>query len=77
MGMNLENYDLFDAVNAGVHWLWKTKKNVETLARYGITNPEYEIPPEKNLRIGVDRDADGNVIGPGKHPTKDYSQYFA
>jgi polar amino acid transport system substrate-binding protein len=35
------------------------------------------VPPGKNPRIGVDRDADDNVIGPGAHPTKDFSSLFA
>jgi polar amino acid transport system substrate-binding protein len=77
MGMNQENYDLFDAVNAGVKWMWQTKQNAALMQKYGISNPDYLIPPEKNLRIGVDRDAAGNVIGPGAHPNKDFSSLFA
>jgi polar amino acid transport system substrate-binding protein len=77
MGMNLENTDLFDAVNAGVKWLWRTKKNAELLAKYGVKNPDYLVPPEKNPRIGVDRDASGEVAGPGKHISKDFSALFA
>ena len=77
MGMNQQNFDLFDAVNAGVKWMWKTKQNAELMKKYGIANPDYLVPPPKNLRIGVDRDADGGVIGPGAHPTKDFSSLFA
>lgn len=77
MGMNQQNFDLFDAVNAGVKWLWKTKQNAVLMQKYGIGNPDYLVPPEKNPRIGVDRDADDNVIGPGAHPTKDFSSLFA
>ena len=77
MGMNQQNFDLFDAVNAGVKWLWKTKQNAVMMQKYGIGNPDYLVPPEKNPRIGVDRDADDNVIGPGAHPTKDFSSLFA
>src|SRR5580658_960127 len=77
MGMNQQNFDLFDAVNTGVKWMWKTKQNAELMKKYGIGNPDYLVPPPKNLRIGVDRDADGAVIGPGAHPTKDYSSLFA
>jgi ABC-type amino acid transport substrate-binding protein len=76
MGMNQENYDLFDAVNAGVKWMWQTKQNAALMQKYGISNPDYLIPPEKNLRIGVDRDAAGYVIGPGAHPNKDFSSLF-
>src|SRR6476660_8532195 len=77
MGMNQQNFDLFDAVNAGVKWLWKTKQNAVLMQKYGIGNPDYLVPPEKNPRIGVDRDAAGNVIGPGAHQTKDFSSLFA
>jgi len=77
MGMNQQNYDLFDAVNAGVKWMWKTKQNAALMKKYGIANPDYLVPPPKNLRVGVDRDADGNVIGPGAHKTKDFSSLFA
>ena len=76
-GMNQQNFDLFDAVNAGVKWLWKTKQNAVLMQKYGIGNPDYLVSPEKNPRIGVDRDADDNVIGPGAHPTKDFSSLFA
>ena len=77
MGMNQQNFDLFDAVNTGVKWMWKTKQNAELMMKYGIANPDYLVPPPKNVRVGVDRDADGNVIGPGAHPTKDFSSLFA
>ena len=77
MGMNQENHDLFDAVNAGVKWMWQTKQNAELMRKYGISNPDYLVAPEKNARIGVDRDAAGNVIGPGAHQTKDFSALFA
>jgi polar amino acid transport system substrate-binding protein len=77
MGMNQDNHDLFDVVNAGVKWMWRTKKNAELMQKYGISNPDYLVPPEKDPRIGVDRDAAGNVIGPGAHTTKDFSSLFA
>jgi len=77
MGMNQENFDLFDAVNAGVKWMWRTKQNAELMRKYGISNPDYLVPPEKNPRIGVDRDPQGNVIGPGAHTPKDFSSLFA
>jgi len=77
MGMNQENPDLFDAVNAGVAWLWKTKTNAQLLAKYGVANPDYLVPPTPNPRIGVDRDASGDIIGAGGHKPKDYSALFA
>ncbi len=76
MGMNQENFDLFDAVNAGVKWMWKTGQNAVLMKKYGIGNPDYLVAPDPNPRIGVDRDANDNVIGPGAHPTKDFSSLF-
>jgi ABC-type amino acid transport substrate-binding protein len=77
MGMNLENPDLFDAVNAGVKWLWESKKNAELLAKNGMTSPDYLAAPERDPRIGVDRDGKGNVLGPAAHTPKDYAALFA
>jgi polar amino acid transport system substrate-binding protein len=76
MGMNMNNHDLFDAVNAGVKWLWRTKTNAKDLQKYGVGNPDYLVPPAKNPRIGVDRDASGNILGPGAHTPKDFSSLF-
>ena len=77
MGMNQGNFDLFDAVNAGVKWMWQTRQNAALMQKYGMSDPDYLVPPEKNLRLGVDRDTIGNVIGPGAHKTKDFSSLFA
>jgi polar amino acid transport system substrate-binding protein len=76
MGMNQDNHDLFDAVNAGVAWLWKTKTNAQVLTKYGVSNPDYLLPPDPNPRIGVDRDAKGDITGAGGHVAKDYSALF-
>jgi hypothetical protein len=56
--------------------MWRTKKNAALMQKYGISNPDYLVPPEKDPRIGVDRDASGNVIGPGAHTAKDFSSLF-
>jgi polar amino acid transport system substrate-binding protein len=77
MGMNQGNPDLFDAVNAGVAWLWKTNTNAQLMAKYGVKNPDYLVPPAVNPRIGVDRDDKGNIIGAGGHTPKDYSALFS
>jgi polar amino acid transport system substrate-binding protein len=78
MGMNLENPDLFDAVNAGVKWLWASKKNGELLAKNGMANPDYLVAPSsKDPRIGVDRDEKGNILGPAAHTPKDFSSLFS
>jgi Alcohol dehydrogenase GroES-like domain len=76
MGMNMNNHDLFDAVNAGVKWLWRTKTNAKDMQKYGVGNPDYLVPPAKNPRLGVDRDANGNILGPGAHTPKDFSSFF-
>ena len=77
MGLNQNNPDLFDAVNAGVKWLWKTGLNAKLMAKYGVGNPDYLVPPQPNPRIGVDRDANDNPIGAGGHTAKDFSSLFA
>lgn len=76
MGMNPENTDLFDALNAGIAWLWKTGGNKEFLAKYGLNNPDFLVPPERNPRIGIDRDEKGTVLGPWAHAPKDFSSFF-
>ena len=79
MGMNPENPDLFDAVNAGVAWLWKTGANGRLLKKYGMDAEDYvlPLPNENNPRIGVDRDENGNLIGKWAHKPKDFSAVFA
>ena len=77
MGMSQDNPDLFDVMNAGVKWLWATKKNAEFLALNGMTSPDYLVAPAIDPRIGVDRSADGAVLGPAAHTPKDYSALFA
>ena len=76
-GLNGENSDLFDAVNAGVAWLWRTKRNAELLTKYGIGSPTYYVPPDPNPRIGVDRSPEGGILGPFAHRPTDYSSLFA
>lgn len=77
MGMNMENTDLFDAVDAGVKWLWASKTNAACLARYGLSNPDYMVPAPTDPRIGVDRSAAGAILEPAAHQPKDYSSFFA
>jgi len=77
MGMNGQNADLFDAVNTGVRWLWATKQNAALLKKYGMSDPDYLVPPSPDVRLGIDRTANGGIIGPFAHTMKDYSQYFA
>ena len=76
-GIHPQNQDLFDGVNQGLRWLKATDQIRPILAKYGIKNPDYLVPPAKDPRIGVDRDEKGNLIGPFAHPARDFSQAFA
>jgi polar amino acid transport system substrate-binding protein len=76
-GMPLDNPDLLDAMDAGLTWIWKTKQNQKIFAQYGLTEAAYFEPLAVDPRIGVDRDKDGNVLGPSAHKRKDYSGLFA
>ncbi len=77
LGMNQDKHDLFDAFNQGVKWMWKTKQNAELMRKYGISNPDYLVAPTPDVRVGVDRDAQGNVIGPSAHTPKDYASLYS
>ena len=76
-GVSPDKSDLFDGLNQGIHWLWKTGQIKGILAKYGITNPDYLEPIAINPRIGVDRNASGMVIGTFKHDPRDFSHAFA
>ena len=79
LGMNPANPDLFDAVNAGVAWLWKTGLNGKCLKANAMESDDYlvPIPVENNPRIGVDRDENGGLLGKWAHAPKDFSGAFA
>ena len=53
MGMNQENHDLFDAVNAGVKWLWKSKQNAELLAEIWHGQPGLSGAARKPIRASA------------------------
>ncbi|MHA6126777.1 ABC transporter substrate-binding protein [Pseudomonas fluorescens group sp. PF-1] len=76
-GVHPQNQDLFDGINQGLRWLKSSDQIKPILAKYGIKNPDYLVPPAKDPRIGVDRDEKGNLIGPFEHPPRDFSQAFA
>jgi ABC-type amino acid transport substrate-binding protein len=76
-GMNPQNPDLYDAVNQGVAWLWKTNQIGPALQKYGIAPDDYLKPLAKSPRINVDRDASGKLVGPFEHQPKDFSSLFA
>lgn len=75
-GMSPDNPELFDALNYGIEWLWRTGQVAEILPKYGMSDPGYITRPETSPRVGVDRDEQGRPIGPFAHPVTDYSGLF-
>jgi L-cystine transport system substrate-binding protein len=57
-GVNKDEPELAEAMNAVIRDIWKDCINVKTMAKYGLGDKAWFIPPEKNPRIGVDRKAD-------------------
>ncbi|WP_143026370.1 transporter substrate-binding domain-containing protein [Paraburkholderia fungorum] len=76
-GVSPDKKDLFDGINEGISWLWRTNQIKPILAKYGITNPDYLVPLPTDPRLGVDRDAKGALIGPFAHESRDFSKAFA
>ncbi|MCL2891641.1 substrate-binding periplasmic protein [Brenneria tiliae] len=75
-GTSYDNPDLLDAINAGLKWMGATGQSKKIFAKYGLDDADYFKPLDVDNRIGVDRDANGAVIGKGAHATKDFSRYF-
>ena len=65
-GINKSEPELAEAVNAAIKDIWKECLNVKTMAKYGLSDKAWFVPPEKNPRIEVDRDANY------KAPTADH-----
>jgi polar amino acid transport system substrate-binding protein len=66
-GVNKDEKDLADAISKIIaDDIWKNCTNVKTMAKYGMGDKAWFIPPEKNPRVGVDRQADY------KAPTADH-----
>jgi polar amino acid transport system substrate-binding protein len=57
-GINKTETGLADAINAVIADIWKDCLNVKTMAKYGLGDKAWFVPPEKNPRIGVDRAAE-------------------
>jgi polar amino acid transport system substrate-binding protein len=57
-GVNKEEPELAEAMNAVIRDIWKDCTNVKTMANYGLGDKSWFIPPPKNPRVGVDRKAD-------------------
>jgi cystine transport system substrate-binding protein len=65
-GVNKGETALTDAINVAIGEIWKDCLNVKAMAKYGLGDKAWFVPPEKNPRIGVDRTADY------KAPTADH-----
>jgi polar amino acid transport system substrate-binding protein len=65
-GINKNEPELAEAINAAIKTAWKDCINVKAMAKYGLGDKAWFIPPENNPRIGVDRPEDY------KAPTADH-----
>jgi polar amino acid transport system substrate-binding protein len=57
-GINKNEPELAAAVNDAIKEMWAQCLNVKAMAKYGMGDKAWFVPPEKNPRIGVDRPAD-------------------
>ncbi len=57
-GITKDEPELAEAMNAVIAEIWKECLNVKTMAKYGLGDRAWFIPPEKDPRVGVDRPAD-------------------
>lgn len=55
MGINQDNKELHAAINKEIARVWAQCENKKFMAKYGLTDPSWFIPPEPNPRVGVDR----------------------
>jgi L-cystine transport system substrate-binding protein len=69
MAMRKEARGLADAINAEIANLWATCENQTIMAKYGVTDPSFFVPPDPNPRIGVDRPE--NWVSPTLNPECD------
>jgi polar amino acid transport system substrate-binding protein len=65
-GINKNEPELAEAINGAIKQAWADCLNVKAMAKYGLGDKAWFIPPQKNPRIGVDRPADY------KAPTADH-----
>ena len=57
-GINKDEPELADAINAGIKQVWADCLNVKAMAKYGLGDKAWFIPPDVNPRTGIDRPAD-------------------
>ena len=55
---SVEALRAFPAINAEIRKLWATCDNKKIMAKYGVINPDFFVPPSPDPRVGVDRGAD-------------------
>jgi cystine transport system substrate-binding protein len=55
MAVRKEATHLANAINAEIGEMWEGCTNQRILARYGVTNRTFFLPPDPNPRVGVDR----------------------
>ena len=55
-GINKNEPELAEAINSAIKQAWKDCINVKAMAKYGLGDKAWFVPPEKNPRIGVDRE---------------------
>jgi polar amino acid transport system substrate-binding protein len=77
IGVNPEQLALYDAINSGLNWLWKTGQVKDILAAYGLTGQGFITPLTDNMRVGIDRDESGKIIGVAEHEPIDFSAVFS
>jgi cystine transport system substrate-binding protein len=65
-GINKNEPELADAVNGAIRDIWKECLNVKAMAKYGLGDKAWFVPPANNPRLLVDRPADY------KAPTADH-----
>jgi L-cystine transport system substrate-binding protein len=54
-GINKNEPELAEAMNAAIKKVWADCLNVKAMAKYGLGDKAWFIPPENNPRLGVDR----------------------
>jgi L-cystine transport system substrate-binding protein len=65
-GINKNEPELAEAINGAIKQVWADCLNVKSMAKYGLSDKAWFVPPVKNPRIGVDRPEDY------KAPTADH-----
>ncbi|HKG73048.1 MAG TPA: ABC transporter substrate-binding protein [Aestuariivirgaceae bacterium] len=57
-GINKNEPELAEAINGAITKIWADCLNVKTMAKYGLGDKAWFVPPENNPRVGLDRPED-------------------